>query len=229
MRIRKGIILTLLLTFVAISMVNAQISRTDYELNQKMKKALELMANEDYISANAVFRNILATEKVLPTNLSYHFSLTLYHIKQYRNSSNFLQKYLDLSGKGGDFYEQAIQLQGLLEEAFKQIEECQLCDINGYEFVTCSICQGERSIIETCSKCQGVGKVSCQKCKGEGVVITTDSFGDKKYQTCDRCAGKGLHTCHLCEGVKKLNLVCTACLGSGNESSKSICDHEASN
>lgn len=205
--------------------VNAQQSRTDYELSQKMQKAIELIEKEEYHTANTVFRNILATEKVLPTNLSYYFSLTLYHINQYRNSHNFLEKYLKLTGKAGDFYEQSIQLQKLLENAFIEIKDCDLCDINGYQFITCSVCKGGKSNIEDCSKCRAAGIITCQKCKGEGVVITIDSFGENNYQTCDRCLGKGIHTCDLCEGKKQLNLVCNVCLGTGNQSSKVICTH----
>lgn len=203
----------------------SQSSRTNYELTEKMKRALALMDVEDYTSANTIFRNILATEKILPNNLSYHFALTLYHIKQYRNSSNFIEKYLKLTGKAGDFYSQSLQLEQLLEQAFIEITQCELCDINGYQFITCSFCQGEKNIIEACSKCRAIGIISCQKCKGEGVVITTDAFGENKYQTCDRCSGKGLHTCDLCEGKKQLNLVCNICLGTGKESSKLICTH----
>ncbi|MDH5366064.1 MAG: molecular chaperone DnaJ [Cyclobacteriaceae bacterium] len=220
----KLLLFTFCVFLVSFSGVS-QPSRTNYELTEKMKQAIALMEIEDYTSANTIFRNILATEKVLPNNLSYHFALTLYHIKQYKNSSNFNKKYLNLTGKAGDYYTQSLQLEELLDQAFTEIRQCELCDINGYQLITCTFCQGEKNIIEACSKCRAVGIISCQKCKGEGVVITTDTFGENKYQTCDRCSGKGLHTCDLCEGKKQLNLVCNACLGTGKESSKSICTH----
>ncbi|MDH5368292.1 MAG: hypothetical protein OEW67_15040 [Cyclobacteriaceae bacterium] len=219
-------LLFLIIYFITPSFsIDAQQSRTNFELSQKMNRAIELIEKEDYHTANTVFRNILATEKVLPTNLSYYFSLTLYHIEQYRNSHNFLEKYLNLTGKAGDFYDQSIQLQKLLENAFTDIKNCDLCDINGYQFMTCSVCKGNKNTIEDCSKCRSAGIISCQKCKAEGVVITIDSFGEHNYQTCDRCLGKGIHTCDLCEGEKQLNLVCNVCLGTGNQSSKVICTH----
>lgn len=224
---QKTLLLYLLLQFTMFKMI-AQPSRTDYELNQKMKRALSFMEDKDYSNANTVFRNILATEKVLPNNLSYHFALTLYHIEQYRNSKSFLDKYLKLTGKGGDFYEEAKQLSLLLDEAFMAISECDLCDINGYKFLTCSFCKGQKSTVEKCTKCQAMGIIKCQQCKGEGVVITTNSFGENKYQTCNRCEGKAIHTCDLCNGQKYLNLVCNICLGTGQESSTIICTHSIS-
>ena len=216
----------LLITLLLFSVkVRSQQSRSDYELNVKMKKALSLMEAKDYNNANTVFRNILATEKVLPNNLSYHFALTLFHVSQYRNSKNFLDKYLKLTGKGGDFYEQAIQLEGLLENEFNAIIDCNYCDNNGYKLLMCTTCNGNKNSIEKCTNCQAIGIMKCKKCKGEGVVITIDDFGAQKYQTCDRCNGKGIHTCELCNGSKHLNLACNHCLGTGLESSKVICTH----
>ena len=196
--------LTVILFFYLVPFNNsiAQASRTDYELSQKMKQALTYMQEGNYDNANTVFRNILATEKVLPNNLSYHFALTLYHINQYRNSDNFLNKYFKLTGKAGDFYDESLQLQDLLKIEFTKIENCQLCDVNGYKYVTCTFCKGQKTILESCTKCRGVGKISCLKCKGEGVVITIDAFNERKYQTCDRCEGKGIHICDLCDGKK---------------------------
>ena len=86
-----------------------------------MSRAIEEMNSGQYAEANVTFRKMLASKKVLPTNMSYFFAETLYMIKQFHNSENFVNKYLKLAGKGGDYYDQAVGLQKLLEDKKTEI------------------------------------------------------------------------------------------------------------
>lgn len=209
------------------SSAKAQSSKTNYILQEKMKLAVNYMSDSNYNAANNAFRNILKTEKVLPKNFSYYFSETLYHLGQYENSHNFLEKYLTLNGKRGDFFKEAEYLEELLDKQINKISHCRLCDVRGYLFTTCSLCDGDKTALVDCHKCKAIGVVNCKKCKGEGVVITTNTLGDNVYKSCDRCESKGSHYCDLCNGTKQILSPCRLCLGSGMEATSTLCTHKS--
>ncbi len=199
---------------------------TDRQVRIHTEEAKKLMNKGQYESAYNVFKKILSSGKVLPTNLSYYFSETLYHLGQYQNSQNFINKYLKITRKGGDYYQEANELSKLLTRKFSLIESCSYCDIFGYRLVICTHCDGLKSMVKSCHICSATGITSCKKCNGEGVLIVIDVFDEKKYQTCDKCLGEGYHTCETCAGTKFINLNCPVCLGSGLEKSTTICDHQ---
>ena len=199
---------------------------TDFEVQQRTEEAHKLMKSGHFEMAYNSFRSILGSGKILPTNLSYYFAETLYHIGQYQNSHNFIDKYLKITGKGGDYYQEATELSRLLTQEFNEISSCTFCDISGYRLVTCTNCNGIKNIIESCHICSSSGISSCKKCAGEGVVIVVDLFDEKKYQTCDKCLGNGYHTCETCSGTKTIKLNCPVCIGAGLEKSETTCDHK---
>ena len=199
---------------------------TDFEVQQRTDEAHKLMKSGHFEMAYNSFRGILGSGKVLPTNLSYYFAETLYQIGQFQNSQNFIDKYLKITGKGGDYYQEATELSLLLTQEFDEISACTFCDITGYRLVTCTNCNGIKSITESCHICSATGISNCQKCDGEGVLIVVDLFDEKKYQTCDKCLGEGYHTCETCQGTKSIKLNCPVCIGTGLERSEIICDHK---
>jgi DnaJ-class molecular chaperone len=214
-----------LLPFLLSNMAMSQMNN-DHQVSLRTEEAKKLMNDGQYEFAYNAFRKILNSGKVLPTNLSYYFSNTLYHLGQFKNSQNFVDKYLKITGKGGDYYQEANELSKLLAKEFDEINTCSYCDISGYRLTLCSNCNGRKSVIESCHICNSTGIHSCKKCEGEGVIIVTDVFDEKKYQTCDKCLGEGFHTCETCLGTTSLRLNCPVCLGSGFERSKNLCDHE---
>lgn len=197
----------------------------DQEVVDLMNKAKDEMKAENYIGANKTFRKALATRKILHTDLSYLFAETLYVIHQYQNSLNFVDKYIDLAGQGGDFYEKAIELKELLHSEFDKIKECEYCNLSGYRYVVCDNCGGIGQTTETCYNCKGNGATICPKCMGEGVYITFNSFSGKQYHACDICDGKGYSTCSICNGDKILSGICSVCLGTKQKVSSILCDH----
>ncbi len=223
--INKSIIKFLSLLIMCIPLCASSQMSTDYQVLQRTEEAKKLMEGEHFGLAYTSFRKILNSGKVLPTNLSYYFAETLYHIGQYQNSKNFTDKYLKITGKGGDYYQEATELSKLLSSEFDKISSCLWCDVSGYRLITCTHCHGVKSVVESCHICT-TGITNCKKCEGEGVLIVTDVFDDKKYQTCDKCHGEGYHTCETCLGTTTLQLNCPVCLGSGLEKSEVICDHE---
>ena len=196
-------------------------------MNQRLNYAKELMAQEKYQEANAVFREMLNSGQVLPDDLAYLFAETLYMLGQYQNSRNFLIKYLQVAGKNGNYYKQATELDALLEEKLHENEYCAFCNHEGYRFITCTHCEGSGQVIDHCSHCKGSKIINCQTCYGEGVQIYTDNFGKRKYKTCPTCKGNGTHDCPVCLGVGEVERYCPVCSGTGKEASAIVCDHKA--
>ena len=198
----------------------------DEEVKDLMDKAVAQMNARDYKDANNTFRKMLASKKVLPTNMSYLFAETLFMVGQYHNSENFLDKYVDLAGKGGDYYAQAIDLKAAITKKKEEIEACTFCTVFGYRLKNCTVCNGEGHITSTCYYCKGLGKTNCLTCEGDGVIISTNIFDVKEYKSCHVCDTKGYVECKICKGKNIINKQCPECLGSKLEATNTICDHQ---
>lgn len=195
------------------------------QLRQLFNVAQAQMQKNDYEAANKTFRQILSLKTKIPADVSYLFAETLYMIGQYKNSRNFVEKYIELTGRGGEYYTKAVELQDLLDEKMSVNKTCVLCDVNGYVKQTCEQCNGKGTEIRACNTCKGRGHVMCQLCAGEGVRITRNAFGERNYESCTRCASKGYHDCPVCDGEKLVEAYCTECSGLGSLSTNKICTH----
>lgn len=219
-------LLAILIVIVAFSSAYGQQSiQYDPDVLKYYKEGIRLYDAENYKEANRSFRKALATNQVLPTNLSYYFAETLYHLGQYQNSKNFIEKYIGLAGYGGDFYNEATALNELLDSRFTEITECYRCNKFGYRLQACDQCEASGYEIAECHQCKGLGNSICPKCTGRGVNIKVDSFGQKLYEECDLCNGAGHTPCELCKGEKIVTRTCLVCFGTKVKSTSIICDH----
>ena len=150
----------------------------DREVVALVDKAKSQMDSGDYEGANKTFRKALATKRVLPTSMSYFFAETLFVIHQNQNAKNFVEKYIQLAGRGGDYYDEAVRLKKLIDSQFDEIKACDYCNLSGYRYIECDNCNGLGHTVEICYNCHGNGLIMCPKCIGRGVLITLTSFGD---------------------------------------------------
>ncbi|WP_143961075.1 outer membrane protein assembly factor BamD [Litoribacter populi] len=194
--------------------------------SRMMNSAKDAMDKEDYDKANNIFRHIIDSNAPIPQEMPYHFAETLFHLKQYDNSSNFLQKYMEINGFNGENYEEARELQTRLEGPLAEIRACQLCDRKGYAYETCSTCEGHAHTPQDCSYCKGKGIVGCSRCAGKGMITKKNVFNLVEYYECDRCNAEGRLTCPECEGSKTELKTCKTCKGSGRVTSDKLCSHE---
>jgi hypothetical protein len=198
----------------------------DNDIVALVDKAKAQMNQGDYEGANKTFRKALATKRVLPTSLSYFFAETLYVIHQNQNAKNFVEKYIELAGQGGDYYADALRLQELIKIQFDEIKDCEYCNLSGYRYVVCDNCHGLGQTVEVCYNCNSHGLTMCPKCIGRGVLITANQLGSPTYSSCDMCDSKGYITCPVCHGTGELSGRCNVCLGTGQKVSKTICNHQ---
>ena len=195
-------------------------------VNALMEEAVALMNQGEYEQANLTFREILKQRSVLPTEMSYLFAETLYMIRQYHNSKNFLDKYLRLAGSTGRYSTQAMDLSKYLDDAMEEILTCNFCDSKGYRLEPCSACEQSGNLTDDCYFCKAVGITICQVCRGNGVTTSLNAFNEIQYYTCPNCQGKGQVECKVCKGKKQLTQSCPECLGSHFTPGTEICNHQ---
>jgi len=190
------------------------------------KQAQNFMDAGDYEAANIAFRKVLKLGTKLPAEMPYLFAETLFYIEQYQNSKSFLDKYFEIMGKAGTYYDSALALEKKLDKKLNRAVSCNFCDYSGYRLQRCLKCNGAKQLLEECHYCAGVGKVGCAICAGDGVLVQLGALGNKSYKTCHRCKGQGIHTCTTCNGEKAFYTYCSKCLGIGKTAGSTICNHK---
>lgn len=151
-------------------------------LLQKLDSAVELMGMEQYELADKKFRHVLANIKSVPSDLTYYFGENSYHMSLYRQSVDWLNKYIQLKGTTGKFYNDAVSYLKNAEAGLvtaKKEEAKQTTEILSRNYDI---------------DCGPTGKVVCPVCNGSTVVIKRSYLGDT-YKTCLHCNQLGVLTC----------------------------------
>ncbi|MBC6401466.1 MAG: hypothetical protein GDA51_12305 [Ekhidna sp.] len=160
--------------------LNGQIIRKS-ELLRRMDKGAELMLLGNYDSAQVLFQSVLQNMPKLPSDITYYFGRNSYHLRKYKQSINWLNKYIQLKGTKGRFYESAIQYLQFAEDEYLKIEKTRI------EQISIDLENAEYD-------CEGLEKMLCPVCHGAGVVIQTGLFEDT-YKTCPYSLGEGYLSC----------------------------------
>lgn len=188
------LILLLLVGFAFATAANAQPTTTveEYRLQQEQYKrtlltqqldsGVYLMDTEQYLLADAKFKYVLQHVKSVPSDLTFYFGKNSYFLKQYKQSIDWLNKYLQLKGTNGRFSEEAASVLGKAE---KELVSQKMKESKASEELL------SRNFDIDCGPS---GKVLCPVCKGEHVVIKKGSFGSE-YKTCSYCNEHGILTC----------------------------------
>lgn len=113
--------------------------------------------------------------------MAYYFGRNSYHLGKYKQSINWLNKYIQLKGTKGRYYEPAIQFLQFAEDEYLKIQRKQAKQI-------------EVDLENAEYDCGGLTKMLCPVCHGSGVVIHTGLFGEV-YKTCPYSLGEGYLSC----------------------------------
>lgn len=228
MRFTTPILRLILVVFATLSSLEvfAQAGPNLGQTDRWMKGAMAALERKDYETANSIFRNLIDSGLPLPDEMPYYFSETLFELGQYDNSSNFLNKYLELTGFKGENYQGAMELQEKLKSPIALIQNCNFCDRRGYRYTVCFTCEGLKHIEQECDYCKAKGIVGCSRCAASGLIKKVNVFNIIEFFECERCSGKGRLTCPECEGSGKEVSDCKTCIGAGKITSDEICDHK---
>ena len=156
---------------------------SDQSLLIEIEAGVKLMDEGNYIEADRKFKRALRNLEVLPAEISFYFGKNSYFLDQYKQSINWLNKYIELKGTKGRFFEECVEYLNRAEMAYKLESE-----------------KNSGMVISELTKsnefdCKGKTHFKCPICLGEGVLLKPGKMNDVLYQTCPYCAGSGFITC----------------------------------
>ena len=190
---KTGSILILMILSLYARPSEAQDQRTqEYLRQQEQRKRAEVlrqldsgvyyMDHEQYALADQKFRYVLQNVRSVPSDLTFFFGKNSFFLAQYKQSIDWLNKYIQLKGTTGQYYDEAIRW-------LKDAEEAYLEEKTASTGRTQDILSNNYDI-----DCGPAGKVTCPVCQGNHVIIRKGPFGDS-YKTCPYCNEHGILTC----------------------------------
>jgi hypothetical protein len=187
------ILLIVVLLFSCVSVFAQQDERTQEFLRQEeqrkraevmrqMDSGVYYMENAHYQLADQKFRFVLDNLKSVPSELTYYFGKNSFYLLKFKQSIDWLNKYIQLKGTGGQHYSDALAILQSAEKEFvkeKSSESKKAGELlsNNYEI-----------------DCGPANKVSCPVCKGDHVIIKRGALSNE-YKTCPYCDEHGMLTC----------------------------------
>ena len=152
------------------------------EMLREMDAGVALMENGQYAEADQKFRFVLQNIRAVPSDLTYYFGKNSFYLEDYKQSIDWLNKYIQLKGTSGQFYNDAATLLKKAEDNYLKTRS-----------------QDVKKTEEVLSKnydidCGPSGKAYCPVCKGDHVIVKKGPFGDE-FKTCPYCDDHGLLSC----------------------------------
>lgn len=152
------------------------------QITARLDSAVALMGLERYEDADVKLRSVLASVKSVPSDLAFHFGKNSYFLKKYKQSVDWLTKYIQLKGTTGQYSTEATDWlkkaeRELLQE--HQVQSAKTVELLSRDFTI---------------DCGPSGKVTCPVCNGSTVIIKKTYLGDK-YSACGYCNKTGQLSC----------------------------------
>ena len=152
-------------------------------VRQELDSAIALTNINRYAEADEKYRYVLKNLKSIPSDLTFYFGKNSYLLGKYGQSVDWLNKYIQLKGTSGQYYEEAVEWLKKAEKEVVQERAQQSAQAN-------TILLSRNYDID----CGPTGKVVCPVCGGSTVVIKKTYLGDQ-YKTCTYCKKQGYLTC----------------------------------
>lgn len=151
-------------------------------IDRQIDSVARLIDLQQYAAADAKIVNILKTVRSVPSDLTFYLGKNSFYLEKYKQSVDWLNKYIQLKGTSGQFSEEAINLKSkaeveLLKE--KQTEAKQAAELLSKDYDI---------------DCGPTGKVACPVCNGSTVIIKKTYLG-QTYKTCGYCNHTGALSC----------------------------------
>lgn len=149
---------------------------------QVLDSAVSLINEGKYALADKKLLYVLSNVKSVPSDLTFYFGKNSYYLEKYKQSIDWLNKYIQLKGTSGQFYAETLAIlkkseEGILKSRAKEAVKAEQVLSTSYDI-----------------DCGPSGKVICPVCKGTTVVIKKGYINDQ-YQTCQYCDKHGNLTC----------------------------------
>lgn len=177
MRPFNNLIFTCLLFMTFAS--QGQLMKSD--LNRRIDVGMEMMLGGSYDSADAQFTIVLKNLKPLPSKMAYFYGRNSYHLGEYKRAINWLNKYVQLTGARGIYYEETVDYLEFAEDAYIEQRKSDAAAVS-------------EELASSDFDCGGYDKMLCPVCNGSGVIIEAGKF-DPVYKTCPYSLGEGFLSC----------------------------------
>lgn len=174
-------LLILFLVTIGMNSVLFGQSILDGELSRRMDQGVSLMESGQYESAQKEFLYVMSKMESLPSEMAYYFGRNSFHLSKYKQGINWLNKYIQLKGTQGRYYDMAIKYLQLAEEEYIKISKEQTAEI-------------QKELQGDDYNCGGLQKMICPVCNGTGVIVKDGPF-NRIYQTCPYSLGESYLSC----------------------------------
>ncbi len=154
------------------------------QLMMKIDEGVVLMNQGEYNRADSYFQEVLTAIDIIPAELCFYFGKNSYHLKKYKQSIDWLNKYIEIKGTTGQFFDQAREYLSLSETDF----------LAQQRNATPRSVQPDKAKPQQID-CNTTPFVLCPICKGSGVIIEQGALGSAIYRTCPYSDGSGRMTC----------------------------------
>ena len=151
-------------------------------LLRELDSGVYFMDLGNYARADEKFHYVLNNVKSVPSDLTFFFGKNSFHLGKYKQSIDWLNKYIQLKGTNGQYSNEAISWMRQAEAEFVK------------EKSKASQEAGEVLSSNYDIDCGPSGKVTCPVCKGDHVITKKGAFGPA-YKTCAYCNEHGWLTC----------------------------------
>lgn len=180
--------------FMLLFMPAQSLMAQDEELMiREMETGARLMAEGKFLEADRRFRFVLDNSRILPADIAFFFGANSYYLERYKQSINWLNKYIEIKGTSGQFFDKSTELLQLAEEKYREINMASAKPAETVELDTLRARNSEDRVFALVD-CEDT-KVVCPVCNGRGVIIKTSVFGERSYKTCPYGDEHGLLTC----------------------------------
>ncbi len=154
---------------------------TDTEYLSMMDRAAEIMYSGEHRRADSIFHVVLRNLKVLPAELAFYFGRNSFYLEKNKQAINWLNKYIELKGTKGQYFDESIQLLEVANSRFATERQEDVAEV---------LAELNRDTRIECP----TGRMLCPVCNGSGVLIKEGKF-EPIYQTCPFSGGDGFLTC----------------------------------
>jgi hypothetical protein len=151
-------------------------------ITMQLDSAILLSHQGEYTAADKKFLFVLKNMRSIPSDLTYHFGVNSFYMKKYKQSVDWLNKYIQLKGTSGQYSEPAVEWLGKAEVELLKEQRAQ------------SAKAGDVLSRDFDIDCGPTGKVTCPACGGTTVIVKKGYFSET-YKTCPYCNKKGYLSC----------------------------------
>ena len=152
------------------------------ETLRQLDSGVYYMDHEQYALADEKFKHVLQNVRSVPSDLTFYFGKNSYFLGLYKQSIDWLNKYIQLKGTTGQFYDEATGW--LRKSEAEYLKEKSVSAAKTQEVLS------DNYDID----CGPTGKVTCPVCQGNHVIVKKGPFGDS-FKTCPYCNEHGILTC----------------------------------